>query len=375
MQTTTETFRLAHAAGIDWERLTDQCLAALGGPLVGANIGFVYVTDSLDEALGRIVERLKSRTGIADWFGTVGFGICVTEREYFDTPAMSIMIGALPRDSFRLLPAVSKPGEKLSDDISAWIAAKTPTLGIVHADPRNAYLPAIIDSISDDTACFLVGGITASRGKCPQVAGGLSEGGVTGVLLGKEIRVVSGLTQGCSPIGAVHDVTSARDNVVIELDGRRALDVLKDDMGEVLARDLNRIGGYIHAALPISGSDTRDYLVRNLMGIDPQSGWIAIGERMTTGDKLMFVRRDGPSAMTDLKRMAHDVVQRANARAKAALYYSCVARGPNLFGRNSEELGAIAAAIGDVPLIGFFANGEISHNRLYGYTGVLTLVL
>ena len=62
-------------------------------------------------------------------------------------------------------------------------------------------------------------------------------------------------------------------------------------------------------------------------------------------------------------------------RPKGAVYVSCLARGPNLFGDDSEELRQVQTAIGDVPLVGFFANGEISHDRLYGYTGVLTLFL
>jgi len=86
------------------------------------------------------------------------------------------------------------------------------------------------------------------------------------------------------------------------------------------------------------------------------------------------VRRDKSAAMDDLERMVADVTNRASGEPKAALYYSCVARGPNLFGANSEEMKTIQAALGDdVPLVGFYANGEISNNRLYGYTGVLTL--
>ncbi|MEE8224028.1 MAG: FIST C-terminal domain-containing protein, partial [Alphaproteobacteria bacterium] len=68
-----------------------------------------------------------------------------------------------------------------------------------------------------------------------------------------------------------------------------------------------------------------------------------------------------------------DVTGRAATPPRGALYYSCVARGPNLFGDGSVELGTVAEALGDVPLVGFFANGEICNNRLYGYTGVLTL--
>ena len=148
----------------------------------------------------------------------------------------------------------------------------------------------------------------------------------------------------------------------------------------MLARNLERVSGYIHAALPISDSDSGevsgDYLVRNVVGIDPENKLLAIGERVSEGDRVMFVRRDGSAAEEDLDRMLGDVTVRAGAVPKAALYYSCVARGPNLFGPDSEEMKAVQAAIGkDVPLVGFFANGEISKNRLYGYTGVLTLIL
>ncbi len=272
------------------------------------------------------------------------------------------------------MPTIAKPGDPLPDEVAQWVGRARPALGLVHADPRNAYLPQILDSISDDTDCFLVGGITATRGAVRQVAGAPAAGGVSGVLFGGDVAVASGLTQGCTPIGPVRTVTAGRDNVVMALDGIPALDVFKADVGEAVARDLVRAAGFIHAALPIPGSDRADYLVRNLVGIDPDKGWLAIGERLQTGDRIMFVRRDAGSAMADLDRMAADVARRAGPSPDAAIYVSCVARGPNLFGPGSRELGRLHEALGEVPLIGFYANGEISNNRLYGYTGVLTVL-
>ena len=118
-----------------------------------------------------------------------------------------------------------------------------------------------------------------------------------------------------------------------------------------------------------------DYLVRNLKGIDPASGWISVGELVEPGQKLMFCRRDHDAALTDLRRMVRDVKRRAGPAPKAGVYFSCVARGPNLFGSDSEELAVIREELGDIPLAGFFANGEICNDRLYGYTGVLALFL
>ncbi len=96
--------------------------------------------------------------------------------------------------------------------------------------------------------------------------------GLSGLLLAPEIAVATGLTQGCVPIGPVRRIDEARDNVVMTIDGRPALAAFTDDIGPELARDPRRLGGLIFAGLPVSGSDTGDYLVRNLMAIDPRSG-------------------------------------------------------------------------------------------------------
>jgi len=199
------------------------------------------------------------------------------------------------------------------------------------------------------------------------------EGGLSGVTFSDNITIATRLTQGCSPIGSKHEITSSQHNVIITLDGRPALDVFKEDIGETLSRDLNRIGGHIFAGLPIKGSDTGDYLVRNLVGIDPANKLIAIGELVKNGNSVMFCRRDTKTANEDMARMLESIRQGMFSRPRGGVYYSCLGRGASLFGPNSEELKMIREAFGDFPLVGFFCNGEISHNRLYGYTGVLTL--
>jgi len=174
----------------------------------------------------------------------------------------------------------------------------------------------------------------------------------------------------------VRTVTAARRNIIAEIDGRPALEVFKEDIGELLARDLRRVAGYIFTALPVTGSDTGDYLVRNIVAIDPASGLMAIGEEIDPGRPILFTRRDRAAAVQDLDRMLTGLTRRLNGRRpQGAVYVSCLARGPNLFGSDSEELRQVQAALGDIPLVGFFANGEISHDRLYGYTGVLTVFL
>ncbi|HYE50337.1 MAG TPA: FIST N-terminal domain-containing protein [Azospirillaceae bacterium] len=364
-------FASALAAGPDWGQAAKACLDRLRVP-EGANFGLLYVTDHLADDIGSILTLLKGVTGIRDWVGTVGIGICGTGAELFDAPGVSVLAARLPEGSVRTFPAVTGDIARFREETGGWRAGHAPRLGIVHADPRQDRLAEIVGALAAEAGGFLVGGLASSRGACAQVAGLVQEAGVSGALLDGAVSVSVGVTQGCSPIGPVRRVTQARENVLMELDGRPALACFKEDIGELLARDLRRVGGYIYAGLPVEGSDAGDYLVRNLVGIDPVRGWIAIGEAVEPGRPVLFCRRDAAAARLDLERMVERTASRLPGPAKGALYVSCVARGPALFGE-AGELGLVARKLGEVPLAGFFAGGEIAHDRLYGYTGVLTL--
>jgi len=374
-------FRVAHRAGSSWPEMLQSALAELGPRRPEENIGFLYATDYLAPHLGEILARLRADTGIADWVGTTGIGIGARGEagkavEYYDRPAIALMIGALPAGSFRVFEPVHGGLGPFRNAHDAWLASAQPLLGIVHADPRNPLTPEIVSELAEATGCFLVGGLTSSRaGQFPQVADAVVEGGVSGAFFASGVGVATGLSQGCSPIGPAHEITDAEENIVKELDGKPALDVLSAEVGEVLARQLHRVAGYIHVALPIEGSDMADYLVRNLVGIDREKGWLGVGEIVEPGRRLMFVRRDRDAAERDLKRMLEKVARRAGGPIKGGVYFACVARGANLFGANSEELSLVAEALGPAPLVSFLANGEICRDRLYGYTGVLTLFL
>jgi small ligand-binding sensory domain FIST len=192
-------------------------------------------------------------------------------------------------------------------------------------------------------------------------------------LFSERVTLATRLTQGVSPLGPRHMITSANKNIIAGLDQRPALDVMKEEIGEVLTRDLRRAAGYIFVGLPVRGSDTGDYLVRNILGVDPQNNLVAIGEYVETGDEMLFCRRDQQTAEDDLKRMLVAIGEQLGGPIRGGVYYSCLGRGRHMFGEPNRELELIRDTLGDFPLVGFFANGEISHNRLYGYTGVLTL--
>jgi small ligand-binding sensory domain FIST len=240
-----------------------------------------------------------------------------------------------------------------------------PHFAVVHADPAAPDVAGLVrDMASKLSTGYVVGGISSSRLRTVQVAGEVLSGGISGAAFGKEVAVATRLTQGCTPYPGRFRVTGCEENIIFSLDGRPALDVLLETVRGERAQLL--IG------LPVPGSDTGDYTARNLVGIDPKNKVIAIGEAVEPGAELLFCKRDGAAARADLVRMLAEL-KAAVPAPRGALYYSCVARGEHLFGSRGAELGLVRQALGEVPLVGFFCNGEISRDRLYGYTGVLTL--
>jgi small ligand-binding sensory domain FIST len=284
------------------------------------------------------------------------------------------MVGDFEPDSFKVFSGISS-----NDDIKRLelrCGGAQAAFALIHADPHASNVAELVTKLADKVESgFLVGGLTSSRQQNLQIADRVMEGGLSGVAFADSVTIATRLSQGCSPIGPKHVVTQAQRNILVTLDGRPALEVFLEDIGETLAEEIERIGGLVFAGLPIKGSDTGDYLVRNLVGIDPSNKLVAIGEILPPSASVMFCRRDADTAQEDMTRMLESIRQGLYSPPRGAVYYSCLGRGPSLFGPQSEELKMIRSALGDVPLVGFFCNGEISHNRLYGYTGVLTLFL
>lgn len=367
----TSQFKYGHATSPDWNIATRECLAQLGDTPEAANLGFIYVTDLLSAHMQEILAQLKQSTGVMHWVGSAGVGICATDHEYLDQPALAIMLGEFPQDSFRVFTPV-KNADELNDELL--INRHPAYFSIVHGDPENQMMLGLIERFAAKMESgFVVGGLTSSRQKSVQVADEITQGGLSGVGFVADVALTTRLTQGVSPLGGMHLITECDENIIVSIDNRPALDVLKDDMGEVLSRDLNRLSNYIFVGLPITGSDTSDYLVRNLIGIDVGQKLLAIGDRVQNGGQILFCRRDGASAVKDMQRMLDDIKSSIKGTPRGGVYFSCMGRGESMFGPGSEELKMISRTLGEMPLVGFFANGEISHNRLYGYTGVLTV--
>ena len=360
-------FFIASASGNDVETLVDDLVAAFAPSGTQATLGFLYVTDTLASSLEKILQHLQQKLDVEDWVGTVGLGICYTGNEVYDQAAAVAMLTNL--QGYTLFE-VSDANTKLDKVIDR----TTPNFGIIHGNPNQVGFPQTFQQLCNYSHnTFFVGGLSSSQNFTPQILNKVIEPVVSGVLFRDNTGIVVNHTQGCSAMENKHQITKCENNLILELDQRPALEVFKEDVGEVLAKDLEKVNGYIFAGLPVPHSDTNDYLVRNIIGFDLNNSIIAIGDYVEEGSPLMFCRRDGNSAIEDMQRMLKNIKSRLPGPPKGALYFSCLARGRNQFGEDSAELKMIQQYLGDVPLVGFFANGEILHNRLYGYTGVLTI--
>ncbi len=358
--------------GEDAPTVADSLGQGLGG--AQGRLGILYATENFAPHLEGMVEKLRRHTGVADWVSAAGYGVIAGGQEHYGEPGAAALLLDVPADGYRLFAGGSKAGAEFAANHEKWLSEATMPLALTHVDPRHPEAMEAVDRLAADTGSFLVGGLTAAAGDAPHQAGDAT-GCLSGVALSPAaIEIATGLSQGCTPLGAVHTVTRGQGKVLVELDGRPALDVFSEDIGEDLARDLQRVGGLIFAALPVTGSDTADYTVRNLVAIDPSSKAIAIAADVPEGDRVLFCRRDRESAVEDMRRMTEDLGRRVGNRAiRGGIYISCAARGPNQFATPESETEIISKTLGEFPMIGFFANGELSRDRVYAYTGVLAL--
>ncbi len=369
-------FRFAHSAIGLWGEAVRDCVRQLSPVPESANLGFVYVTDLYANRVPEILAELREQTGVEQWTGSVGLGICGGNCEYLDESAIAVMLGEFPEESFQVFAPLAD-AELAAQHFGDFAVHDRPAyFALMHADGRNPDIARLIETTAAGLSSgFIAGGLSSSRFQALQVANGAVQGGVSGVMFNDKVNVLTRLTQGVTPIGPRHRVSSSQDNILINLDGRSALEVLYEDIGEILSRDLQRAAGYIFAALSIPGSDSRDYLVRNLIGADTTEGLVAINEIVPEQAEILFCRRDAQAAEQDMLNMLRDLQENLSVRPRGAVYYSCLGRGESLFGTKSAEVSLIQKMLDDIPLVGFFANGEISHDRLYSYTGVLTVFI
>ena len=411
-------FPTGHATHPQWRMACALVLAqlraqmALPGHASAPTLGLLYITDAYAAAARDILDHLQAELPeVTDWAGTVGVGVCASNAEYIDEPALSVMLCDLPIDQYRVFSGVAPLAAGLGF---------TPHTALVHADAQTPDVAELIAEMAERTRTgYLFGGLAASRGPVVQfaasghgnapgqgAAGGVFSGGLSGVAFGDGVALVSRVTQGAQPVAPEREVTAADGNVLITLDDEPALDLMLDDLAisleqprhalEALRRTLVGLSSPGERGVHRSGNFGADVLVRHIIGVDPGRRGVAIAERPQVGQRMAFCQRNPQAARADLMRICaeireelepEEVTEAAAAlaaphdeaspqlarRIRGALYVSCAGRGGPHFGAPNAELQIIRHALGDVPLTGFFAGGEIARHHLYGYTGVLTV--
>ena len=407
-------FLHGHATHPDWRMALALAAAQIDAQRGGTNLdpavatrprlGWLYFTDHYAPHATALLAEVKQRWPSVAWTGSVGIGVAASGVEYFDEPALALMLAELPAAQFRVFSGAHPLGD---------FAAHT---ALVHADPATAELAELIGDMSDRTATgYLFGGLASARTDTLHIANEVLHGGLSGVAFTRAVALVSRVTQGCQPIGPARRVTEVDRNVVTALDGEPALDCLLRDLGvsgseprEALPRLRQTLVGLsdprdLAADAPRDGVARRgafgpDVRVRHLVGLDPSRRGIAIADHAELGMSLTFCARDTEAARRDLVRICTEIrdevepetlppaaalARQSSGAADAgppvtpgiagAIYVSCAGRGGPHFGSPSAELQIVRHALGDVPLVGFFASGEIARHHLYGYTGVLTV--
>jgi small ligand-binding sensory domain FIST len=409
-------FPYGHATHPRWEMAAGLVLAQLRAHMAlpeyadAPHLGLLYITDHYATHAQDILSHLSAELPeVTDWAGTVGVGIAANNVEYFDEPALAVMLLDLPPDQYRVFSGVSPLG--------LGFEAHT---ALVHADGETADLSELLAEMAARTDTgYLFGGLCSSRSRNVQFAlaadgtvsgqgraSGVFNGGLSGVAFGPDVTLISRVTQGCKPISPAHVITESKTNVVLQLDGEPALDVLLRDLDISLDEPQQAMqtvrNTLVGLARPPTGSDSAavrktgnfgsDVLVRHIIGLDPGHGGVALSEYAHVGGQLAFCQRNMQAARADLTRICAEIREElspeeelapapggapasaSGQRAIAgAIYVSCTGRGGPHFGGPSAEMQIVRRALGDVPLVGFFGNGEIAHEHLYGFTGVLTV--
>lgn len=403
--TTSTHFVSAIATGETWRDTAKKVLEQLESIRTEGfqpTIGFFYMTDALVPDAENILNLFRTVTGIKHWSGCGAAGVCGNGVEYIDVPAISVLIGQIPKDKFRHFSVVAETAQ-LHAEIEPWLNKHDPMLVFVHGDPHS-HIAGILEDVDATVGGFMVGGLSSDHLGLSVVSDNHVGGGISGFVFADDVTVATTLSQGCVPIGPPHEISRGDDHVIAYLDGEPPVEVFTRDITAYsLSRQLSHgaIGdddfraelsdiampsgnmkGIAHIAFPITGSDLGDYLVRNIVAIDPANGMMAVSEFVEDGQQIMFVHRDDKTVREDLTHTLVALHKRIMAdhgsfKPKAALYVSCVARSGVAFGQSGVggEMALIRDILGDIPLAGFYAGGEISNTRIYGYTGVLTLFL
>lgn len=355
------------------------------------HLAFLFVSGLYKTAWQPILRCIRQELGNPLLLGCTGGGILGVDKELEFTPAMSLITASLPRVT--LHPFQIAPSELEEPQGSGfWIEKLGATPG---EEPVGVLLPEPFSC----NVMALVPALGAAYPKMPLIGGlasGGSEGegnalfldddvvpeGAIGVLLTGDIELQTIVSQGCRPIGRPYIITKAQSNVILELAGIPAMEALRklvvslSEQERAIAQRALFIGVVMNEHL--QSFQRGDFLIRNLIGMDPNSGALAVGDQLQVGQTVQFQIRDAAASLEDLTQLLQEKKgELKSSPAGGALLFNCLGRGQDLYGTPHVDIRTIQAAIGNRPVAGFFCNGEIGpvagRNFIHGFTSSLGL--
>jgi small ligand-binding sensory domain FIST len=375
------------------EQIQDAIIEAAAKARAGlaggaADLAVVFVSKDYESAIRPAMEGLADAIGVPTLIAATAEGVVAGDREYETGRAVAVWLARLP--GAEIVPLAleysqSVDGgmfigwpERLEDD---WPADATLLL---LADPFSFPVDRLITRLADDHPGVPIIGGMASGGYSPGtntlvVDQRSYDSGAVGVVIGNaKIRPV--VSQGCRPIGRPLVITKAEENLIVELGGRPALERLREVYAELGPADRELVKTSLHVGRAASEYTDQfrrgDFLVRNVLGADPDMGVLAIGDAVRVGQTVQFHVRDAGTAHEDLvELLGRDEV--AGSNPAGALVFTCNGRGSRLFADPHHDARCIAERLGPIPTAGFFAQGEIGpigrRNCLHGFTASIAL--
>jgi small ligand-binding sensory domain FIST len=253
-------------------------------------------------------------------------------------------------------------------------------------DPFSFPTDTFLARMNEDAAGVPVLGGMASgirgTGQCRLVQGPeVQQRGAVGVLLEGEIGLRWIVSQGCRPIGRPMVITSAEENVILGLGGQTPFEQLRQLWASLDPREQELFQGGLHIGRVLNEYQAEfqrgDFLIRNVAGLERQSGALIITDHVRVGQTVQFQVRDADSADEDLRALLQLDMNAHEQRPAGALVFSCNGRGSRLFGRPDHDAGAVRQEAGPIPLAGFFAMGELGpvggQNFIHGFTASVAL--
>lgn len=363
----------------------EQALADCGGQ---PTCGFLFVSADWLPQIGEVLDliRLHGRTPLL--IGTVGAGLIGTGKEVEGASGMSLLLVRLP--DAKLTPFLFSAAQieestgpaqwqtvtgLAPEDVDAWIILANPaTPGLEQwlaewnvAYPHVPSIGGLASGVRENGEHLLILDGTAADAAVLALA-----------VKGMKIRTI--VSQGCKPVGEPFTITRAEENLVYAMGSRPAYQVLSETFNALSDDEKERARGNLFAGLAASEYVAElkrgDFLVRNLLGADPQTGAVAIGARARSGQTLQYQLRDKITAHADLVELAQ-FNGGDGGEPFASLVFSCNGRGRSFFGVPNHDAATLAEIFGPLASAGFFCSGEIGpighSSYLHGYTASVAL--